>query len=312
MAAPTTLTSLKVGTPVTNTYATGNSVVALGGPGSDNTQYTYAITSGLLPPGLSIIPNGLDGGQIYGTPDASTGTPGSNTYTVTVTATDSESIPVTGSVTFTLTVGDGLFMTDTTQAVTTFNTNIGATVTTVTATGGVAPYSYFLNGDGGAYTTNTGIAINEVTGNITTASTTKAGTYMTAVTAEDSAGTPASTTTFPIVVGLKMPNTGQVVITPCSAGGYSSSPCTTYNTMPAPTGGGAGTYTYTLDATSQAFVTANASWLSYAAGVFTITAQPPVVAAFTVTVTAHDSGTLPTDVTTAGTGTVTFSFHIGA
>ena len=62
-----------------------------------------------------MIPSGVNGGLIVGTPSANTGTPGANSYTVTVTATDSETIPVTGTATFVVTVGNGLFMTDTAQ-----------------------------------------------------------------------------------------------------------------------------------------------------------------------------------------------------
>ena len=50
-SVPNTM-SVKVGTPLSNTYSASNAVVALGGPnGSTNSSYTYAITSGLLPPG---------------------------------------------------------------------------------------------------------------------------------------------------------------------------------------------------------------------------------------------------------------------
>jgi hypothetical protein len=305
MAAPTTLTSLKVGTPLTNTYSTGNAVVATGGPGNNST-YTYAVTGGLLPPGLSIVPTGNNGGQITGTPNADTGNPGSNTYSVTVTATDSESVPVTGSVTFTLTVGDGLLLTDTTPTQSTFGAANNA-VTTVTAAGGVPSYYYFLNGDSGSYTTNTGIAINETSGVVSTASTTRAGTYSVAVTAQDSGSTPASTTTFPVVVGLEA---GPAVVTPATHAGWSSS--VAYNTLPVLGGTGSSpTYTYTLDAVSAAFVTQNSSWLSYANGIFTITAQPPVTSSFTVTVTVTDAnGSLPADVVAAGTGSTSFAFVI--
>jgi hypothetical protein len=48
-----------------------------------------------------------------------------------------------------------------------------------------APYYYFLNGDAGAYTTNTGIAINETAGAIAIASATKAGIDLTAAMAQD-------------------------------------------------------------------------------------------------------------------------------
>ena len=309
MAAPTTLTSLKVGTPLenplTNGYVQTNSVFASGGAGT----YTYAITSGLLPPGLSLIPNGIYGGQITGTPDASTGTPGSNSYTVTVKATDSGLMPVTGSVTFTLTVGAGLFMTDTAQTTATFNT-ANPDVTVVTATGGTPAYYYEFLGDSGNYTADTHIAIGQFSGQISTTIATKAGTYSLAVTAGDNAGTPLSTTTFPVVVGLNMP---AVVPNTITVSGYTIPAA--YNSAILPTGGGApGTsYLFTLDPITTAFLAEN-SWVTFdsGTGVFTIGSTPVVTPSFTVTVTATDTGTTPSQVTSPGTGTVTFPFVIGS
>jgi uncharacterized protein (TIGR03437 family) len=309
MAAPTTLSGLKVGTPLENPTANGyvatNSVVASGGTGA----YTYAISSGLLPPGLSLIPSGAFGGQIIGTPDASTGTPGSNSYKVTVTATDSGVIPVTGSVTFTLTVGAGLFMTDTAQTTATFST-ANPDVTVVTATGGTPAYYYELLGDSGNYTADTHIAINASSGQVSTTAATKAGTYSLAVTAGDSVGTPLSTTTFPVVVGVDMP---AVVPNTITVSGWTVS--APYNNAILPTGGGApGTsYTFAVDPITTAFLAEN-SWVTFntATGVFTIGTLPVVTPSFTVTVTATDAGATPSQVVSPGTGIVTFPFVITA
>ena len=81
-------------------------VVATGG----TSGYTYAVTSGLLPAGLSLI-----GGVITGTPGANT----AGTYVLTVTATDSAVPPVTGSVTFQLQVDGGLVVTGTLSTIST-------------------------------------------------------------------------------------------------------------------------------------------------------------------------------------------------
>lgn len=299
-SVPNTM-SVKVGTPLSNTYSAANAVVAAGGP--NGATYTYAITSGLLPPGLTMIPSGVGAGLITGTPSANTGTPGSNSYTVTVTATDSETIPVTGTVTFVVTVGNGLFMTDTTQTTATFNT-ANAAVTTVTATGGVAPYFYSLPG---GYTTATGIAINQTSGVVSTAATTKAGTYTLAVSATDSGTTPLSTSNFPVVVGLHVP-----AVTPNSVTASSWTTSVPYNPALAPTGGGtSNTYVYSVDAITAAFLAEN-SWVTFdsATGIFTIGTQPVATPSFPVTVTVTDSGTLPTDASAFGTGTVTFNFVI--
>ncbi len=296
--------SVKVGTPLSNSYSAANAVVATGGPnGSSNSSYTYAITSGLLPPGLTMIPSGANGGLIVGTPSANTGTPGSNSYTVTVTATDSEAIPVTGTVTFVVTVGNGLFMTDTTQTTATFGA-ANAAVTTVTATGGVAPYFYSLST---GYTTATGIAINQTSGVVSTTATTKAGTYTLAVSSFDSGTTSLSTSNFPVVVGLHVP-----AVTPNSVTASTWSASVPYNPAIAPTGGGNGnTYVYSVDAITAAFLAEN-SWVTFdtTTGIFTIATQPVVTPSFPVTVTVTDSGTLPTDASAFGTGSVTFNFVI--
>ena len=96
MTAPSNLTTLQVGHFWTGT------VLAQEGTGSP----TFAITSGALPAGLSLV---ASTGVISGLPGPNT----NGNYTVTVTATDSASVPLTGSVTFTLSVAGGLYLTST-------------------------------------------------------------------------------------------------------------------------------------------------------------------------------------------------------
>jgi uncharacterized protein (TIGR03437 family) len=133
VAAPTDATGSpavlaeKVGAAATS--GAGHAVLATEGSGSG---YTYAITSGVLPSGLSLT----TGGQITGTP--AMGTMGS--YPVTVTATDTSTPPITGTVSFTVTVGNGLFLSSNilltgTHAVTAWTGGL-------TATGGVPAYTY--------------------------------------------------------------------------------------------------------------------------------------------------------------------------
>jgi hypothetical protein len=303
-STPNTM-SVKVGTPLSSTYNANNAVVALGGPnGSNNSSYSYAITSGLLPPGLSLIPTGTNGGLIVGTPSANTGTPGANAYTVTVTATDSETIPVTGTVTFVVTVGNGLFMTDSAQTTATFGT-ANAAVTTVSSTGGVAPYFYTLPG---AFTTATGISINQTSGVVSTLATTKAGTYSLAVSSYDSGTTPLSAANFPVVVGLNVP-----AVVPNSVTASSWTTSVPYNSAIAATGKGSNgnAYVYSVDAITAAFLAEN-SWVTFdtTTGIFTIGTLPVATPSFPVTVTVTDSGSLPTDATAFGTGSVTFNFVI--
>ena len=73
-------------------YPTGyTNISATGGSG---TGYTYAVTSGSLPPGLSLSGSGGTAGLITGTPTAS------NFYSATITATDSASTTGTISLSF--------------------------------------------------------------------------------------------------------------------------------------------------------------------------------------------------------------------
>ena len=116
-------------TPTTGTCAVAN-------PAEGTAPFHYAVTSGVLPAGLSLDP-------IHGT---ILGTPGANSagqYPVTVTATDSAAVPVTGSVSFTLSIAADLYLTSTgsgTFTTTWTNTLNGSnppatTTNVVTATG---------------------------------------------------------------------------------------------------------------------------------------------------------------------------------
>lgn len=292
-AANTVSAQVGVALPSTN-----NAVAASGGTGN----ITYSVTSGLLPSGLSLVSSGGNAGLITGTPAA--GTAGS--YTVTVTATDSAPIPVTGTDTFVVTVAGGLFTTNTTPTSSTFGT-ANAAVATVTASGGVYPYTYSIANTISGHPLPATLTINAATGVISTTAATPAGTYLVKVTATDStSGTPLTgSSTFTIVVGLEM--------TAAPTGAFSAGGGTTgaYNTMT--TTGGSGTYTYSLDVASQAFVNANAAWLSFSSstGVLTVATGSVQTTGFTVTVTATDS-TTPANATAAGTNSVQFTFAIGS
>ena len=269
-------------------WSTSNNVVVAT---EGTSAYRYVLTSGLLPAGLTMS---ATTGAITGTPAANS----AGTYLVTVTATDSANVPVKGTVSFTLTVAGGLFVTSTGVApyYGTFGT-AAANVTRVTAAGGVFPYSYAITSPASL---PTGMTIAASTGIIGISALTPAGTYTVTVTSTDStAGTPLTgTITFDIVVALHVTKNATVN----GANGVAS----TITTVSA--AGASGTVTYTLDAATLAlpngWVTINAS-----TGVVSITTNAPVAASTSVTVTATDSAA-PAGGTGAGTGIITFSFAV--
>jgi len=286
--------TVTVGTPMTSSYAAANAVTATGATGN----VTYAVTSGLLPSGLSIVASGTNAGMIYGTPAANTGNPGNNVYQVTVTATDQSTVPVTGSITFTVTVGDALYITSAVQSATTYSV-ANANVTTVTATGGVATYYYTLPN---AFTTATGISIGLTSGVVSTSASTLAGTYNLVVTVTDStSGTPIQTVyTFPIVVNLD--ETVAAIAQTNHAGGVA-----VVNTMTV-TGKGSGTLSYSLDTASALLVTNGLLTFDTTTGLVSTTANTPI-SVDTISVTAVSSST-PTDGAAAGTATQSFTLTV--
>ena len=164
VAAPTAAS----GTPVTLTEqvgaacgSTGQSVVASEGTG----PYTYVLTSGVLPLGLSLSSSGA----LTGTP--ALGTVGS--YPITVTATDSSTIPLTGTVSFVVQVNGGLFVSSSvatsgvSQATITTAGSGTATVWTtssaITATTGSGSYTYSVQSG----TLPSGLTLNATTGTVT-------------------------------------------------------------------------------------------------------------------------------------------------
>lgn len=246
------------------------------------TTYSYAVTSGLLPTGLAL--NGTTG-VISGKPAANT----AGSYTVTVTATDNANVPVKGSVTFTISVAGGLFLTSSNGAPpyhTTFP-NVVANVTTVTATGGTFPYTYptlAFSASG----TPLGMALNSTTGVISTTALTGAGNYTVTVTADDNA-VPAVTGTlsFDIDVALGM-SKGSTTAQTAGSG-------LTLVTVTAT--GGAGAPVYSLDAASIAA----GLHIDSAAG--TVDPGTATAATYPVTVTATDSGAAP-GAASPGVGTI--------
>jgi large repetitive protein len=157
--------SLPAGTPGA---AYSQALTASGG----TPAYSFAITAGTLPPGLS-----LASGTISGTPTAS------GTYTFTVAATDSSTgsgAPYAGSRTYTLVIGVPTIAVDT---ATLPNATVAASYSqSIAASGGTGPYSYAVTG--GALPA--GMTLNS-TGQLS-GTPTAGGTFNFTVTATDSSG----------------------------------------------------------------------------------------------------------------------------
>jgi len=264
--------------------SSNNSVVATQG----TSPYRYAVTSGLLPAGLTM---NTATGAITGTPAANT----SGSYQLTVTATDSANFPITGTVSFTLTVAGGLVVSSSgTAPYSGVYGTADSSLTTITATGGTFPYTYTLTGPSPL---PSGLSIDPATGVISISSTIAAGRYQVTVTATDSSS-PALTGTvnFDIVVALLVSNT-----TPVAGANGAGSNITTVSAT-----GGTGAITYTLDTASAALsrLSINAS-----TGVVSVNSSAPASTTRSVTVTATAASNA-TGAVAAGTGTVTFTLTI--
>jgi hypothetical protein len=177
--SPSTLSAMVVGVPFSE------SVSASGG----TAPYTYTVTSGTLPAGLTLNPSS---GLISGTPTAS------GPYSVTITATDAFSS--TGSQPYTGTV--------TSPTITVSPSTLSAMVVgvpvseSVSASGGTAPYTYTVT----AGTLPAGLTLNPTTGLIS-GTPTASGAYSFTITATDAFSSTGSqpytgTVTLPTVIVL--------------------------------------------------------------------------------------------------------------
>jgi hypothetical protein len=241
-------------------------IVATGG----QSPYVYAVTSGLLPAGLSLI-----GGSITGTPGANT----AGTYVLTVTATDSAVPPVTGTVTFQLQVDGGLVVTGTPATVTTvYGTQASSTLL---ATGGTSTYGYVLTSPASLPGT---MSIDQNSGVFATTALTPAGTYTVSVTATDSSSPQLTGIgSLPVTINLLMSNTA--LNGSADRAGSGAALILTKVTAT----GNTGTITYTLDATSQALGYAIDNTAGPNKGNITVGGVLGPVTSGTITVTATDS-----------------------
>jgi hypothetical protein len=222
---------------------------------------------------------------ISGVPGANT----SGTYYITVTATDGASFPVSGTVSFTLTVNGGLMMTMGSPGP--FNTLIFGTPDAainpqVYATGGTYPYTFALTAP--SPTLPKEMTIDTATGIVGISDLTPAGTYNVTVEATDSTlPTPLKgTINFVVKVNLAMNHDAISTTTNEASGGT----LTTFT--PA---GGAGGYTYDLDQPSK-----DLGFAISAGGVVSYTHGTATATSYTLQVTAT-AGSAPTGGTAATT-----------
>ncbi len=252
---------------------------------SSNTPFTFAVTTGLLPAGVTL---NTSSGVISGIPAANT----AGSYTVTITATDSANIPVTGTYTYTIVVAGGLYMTYTgTSPINVISGSAHANITTVTATGGTYPYAYAITTPASL---PVGMTINPATGAIGTTSATPAGTYNIIVQATDSAQLTGSAS-FTIVVGLNLTH-GSIV----SGSVASPVPIVTMSST-----GQTGTILWGLTAPPTGVS------INPGTGVITNDGTASQQAGTVITVTATDNGTA-TGATGHATATTTVTITIGA
>jgi hypothetical protein len=249
--------------------------------GAGTSPYTYALSGGTLPNGMSFDPAT---GTLSGTPTTTLAT---TTFTVTVT----DAAGATSATTFTLTVNaPGGPALSTSQAISaragTINTTI-PTFTPVTASGGTTPYGYALTGG----SLPTGMSFSTATGAVSGTPTTTLATTTFTVTVTDAASA-TSSKTFTLTVNPALTTT-QAVPTTTAALNTALAPFT-----PVTVSGGTAPYGYALTGSLPA-------GLSFDVSTGVVSGTPTVtLAATTYTVTVTDAA--------GATSSKTFSLGVAA
>ncbi|MDW8412838.1 MAG: putative Ig domain-containing protein [Acidobacteriota bacterium] len=248
--SPPTLPGGTIGTPYSQT------ITASGG----TAPYTFSVSAGTLPPGLTLS----TGGVLSGTP----GGP-ANTYTFTVTATDTNGC--SGGQIYTITIS---CPTITLSPATLPNGSVGTPYSqTISAVGGTAPYTFGVT----VGALPAGLTLNSATGVLSGTPTVPPGTYTFTVTATDANGC-TGTQTYTVTISCPTITLSPGVL-PNGVVGFAYSQTIT-------AAGGATPYTFSVSAGA---LPPGLILTTSGPNTATISGSPTSVGTYTFTVTATDN-----------------------
>jgi hypothetical protein len=276
-------------TATSGSYAAtvGTAVASLGATAFEGTgSYTYAISSGVLPSGLTL---NTATGVISGTPNIGTG----GTYAVTITATDQAAIPLTGSYSITITVNGALLVSGiggSPFADSPYGTVAPTTITTLVASGGTVPYSYQITSS----PVPAGMAVGAASGVVTTSDNTPAGQYTAIVVTATDSGSPALTGTATFEIDIPLALTTLISPTPQA---HTDTTDALYQVTAT---GNTGTVVYTMTPISN---TGSGGSLAINAATGAVTVGTATAGSYLFTVTATDSVTKAPGASGFGTAT---------